>query len=316
MSSTIRVKLGPPHVLLKGLVWFLGITTLLSALTNNQICRHVRLHTPHHPDGHRLTDEKVLSIRRNSLRRVQDSNTELRVRMDDGHGPLIKYVSVDANVLAAFRSTDEILSMLPPGNWNKAYIFEGKDKQPGVTVKVERLLAVEGAWSPLNIDYFDLIPIRSLKTESAVQGTSESDFIQVVSHPLFSVPIVMKIASFPNTHNIVGIEAEIVAYRLLEGAGVAPRYLGQVTENGRVIGFLTEYIANGRTAQYSDRKACLASLSKVHSRGIVHRDPHLGNCIIGKNGEAYIVDYETSRTTNDYVAFQVDYDLMWQSRGG
>lgn len=66
-------------------------------------------------------------------------------------------------------------------------------------------------------------------------------------------------------------EQETRAYQLLEGYGLAPRFIAHVHENGRVAGFLLEKI-EGRSASFQDLSLCETALGKIHKLGLRHGD--------------------------------------------
>ncbi|KAH6982354.1 hypothetical protein BKA56DRAFT_720921 [Ilyonectria sp. MPI-CAGE-AT-0026] len=71
-------------------------------------------------------------------------------------------------------------------------------------------------------------------------------------------------------------EAETTAYEWIDGKGVRPKFLGHLTEAGRVIGLVMEHIDDARSAQTGDQAACQAVQAKLHSRGIKHGDMAAG----------------------------------------
>lgn len=80
------------------------------------------------------------------------------------------------------------------------------------------------------------------------------------------------------------IEQETRLYQLLEGSGLAPRFLGHVHENGRIMGFLLERI-EGRPASLQGLIACEAALEKLHGLGLIHGDVNRYNFLVTDEGE-------------------------------
>lgn len=89
------------------------------------------------------------------------------------------------------------------------------------------------------------------------------------------------------------IEQETRAYQLLEGSGLAPRFLGHVHENGRIMGFLLEKI-EGRPASFQDLGTCETALRKLHELGLIHGDVNRYNFLITKE-EVKLLDFECLR---------------------
>lgn len=73
-------------------------------------------------------------------------------------------------------------------------------------------------------------------------------------HVQFEGPIVMKIARF--AWEIPQLDAETKAYSWLQGQDFCPAFLGHVTEDGRVIGFIMEHISGARHADVEDIAEC------------------------------------------------------------
>ncbi len=117
-----------------------------------------------------------------------------------------------------------------------------------------------------------------------------------------------KIASFP--WDIPSIEREATVYQRLHGAGIAPEFLGHVTENGRITGFITEYIQEVPSTRTRSLRGCLDALRALHRNGIAHGDAHDGNCLVRADGSAVLVDFELSEETWEEDEFERDLDIM------
>ena len=79
-----------------------------------------------------------------------------------------------------------------------------------------------------------------------------------------------KIARFE--HELPDIETEALAYRVIDGQNIGPRFLGHLTENGRVMGILMEYIPDTRHGTGADLGVCAAILRRVHEFKILLGD--------------------------------------------
>lgn len=99
------------------------------------------------------------------------------------------------------------------------------------------------------------------------------------------------------------IEAETVAYQLIQGYGIGPKFLGHISEEGRVIGFLLEKIADARHATPADFEACSQALSKLHNIGYLHGDANKHNFLITSDGVS-MVDFESTTKSKDEAEFQ------------
>ena len=74
--------------------------------------------------------------------------------------------------------------------------------------------------------------------------------------------VVAKFARFD--WEIQYIENETTVYQWIDGHNIGPRFLGHLTEDARVIGFLMERI--------QDLEPCQQTLSRLHCLGIRHGD--------------------------------------------
>ncbi|KAH7483460.1 hypothetical protein FOMA001_g5914 [Fusarium oxysporum f. sp. matthiolae] len=99
-------------------------------------------------------------------------------------------------------------------------------------------------------------------------------------------------ARFP--WEIAYVAAETHIYKTLESSGIAPQFLGHISEGSRTIGFLLEKF-QGRHAGKEDLEACQNVLSQLHDLGILHGDVNRYNFIIGTDGKAVLIDFEKAR---------------------
>lgn len=175
----------------------------------------------------------------------------------------VKYITVQARALDAHSLMDmplnfqDILPMLPYGenHWNAAYVSRnaGTGKLEA-TLEKKDLPGVETVWHQKKINFLDLQRTQQL-TLLAQECTTKSD--NLASHnqseKCGKSTIIAKIARFP--WEIQYIEAETRIYKLLQSSAIAPRFLGHIHEEGRVIGFLLEKV-EGRRAGMADLEIC------------------------------------------------------------
>lgn len=90
------------------------------------------------------------------------------------------------------------------------------------------------------------------------------------------------------------MEAETATYQWIDGSGIGPRCLGHVVKEGRVIGFLTDFIGGEETATPADLAACQCTLAKLHALGVKHGDVNKHN-FPSKDGEAVLIGFEKAR---------------------
>ncbi|KAL8838205.1 MAG: hypothetical protein Q9170_002248 [Blastenia crenularia] len=118
--------------------------------------------------------------------------------------------------------------------------------------------------------------------------------ISEACHPKLG-DVIVKYARFE--WDISYYQAETEAYHWIEGHDIGPHFLGHLTEEGRIIDFLLETI-EGHHAGPEDLSRCEEVVQKLHSLGIVHRDPNRYNFIVNES-RVTLIDFETARKTQD-----------------
>ena len=220
-------------------------------------------------------------------------------------GDRIKYLSIAARTLPTdtLRFLPSLLDALPPlkshKDWTIAYISRNSQSGELTTVFSEQNLAgVLGIWHPRTIDC-----LRLKRVKQITGATFEASLVEPDPSLLLSTFIV-KIARFE--WEITRLERETYAYTLLEGSGLAPKFLGHVAENGRVIGFILEK-AIGCEASIKDLAICEAAVSKLHSLGLMHGDLNRFNFIVGKCG-VKLIDFENAKVSNNMKLMQCEIE--------
>jgi tRNA A-37 threonylcarbamoyl transferase component Bud32 len=92
-------------------------------------------------------------------------------------------------------------------------------------------------------------------------------------------------------------------YSWIDGRNTGPEFLGYLTEEGRVIGFLIENF-EGHHATISDLPACKA-VRRLHGLGILHRDLNKHSLLISER-DAVLVDFETAARSEDSEAMETE----------
>ncbi|KAF2679890.1 hypothetical protein K458DRAFT_393453 [Lentithecium fluviatile CBS 122367] len=195
---------------------------------------------------------------------------EYRFLVDEKH---VKYVTVDPGVLPRDDRTFALIliATLPPfpaGDWNEGHI--SKDPLRGHP-KLDRL----------------------------------HQNMHVVTHPLFHRALVVKFAEFP--WQMPFFEAESTAYEWIDGQGVGPKFLGHLTEAGRAIGFVMEYIDDARSANTGDLAACQGVLAKLHSLCIKYGDINEYNFLV-REGEVVLIDFETAQRRSEKKELEAEFE--------
>ncbi|KAH7375369.1 hypothetical protein B0T11DRAFT_345320 [Plectosphaerella cucumerina] len=211
--------------------------------------------------------------------------SEYRFLVDGKH---VKYVSVDPGLLPKNDRTfaPVLLGLLPPfpsGDWNEAINLPG----------------INNLWHPTRIDFLEFSAAKRIRQN-----------IHIVTHPSFPRPVLIKFAEFP--WQIPFFEAETVAYAWIDKSGIGPGFLGHLTEEGRVIGFILEYVEDARTAETEDLAACQGLLSRLHALGIKHGDINKYNLLL-RHDRVVMVDFETAERCNKSEELGAELQLLEQS---
>lgn len=223
------------------------------------------------------------------------------------NGTHVKYVTVAPGTLPMDNRTfaPYVLAGLPPfppGDWNTGHV--GRDSASGepaflCTEKAD-LPGIKTIWHATCIDH-----LNTRKLERFRQN------IHIVSHPLFDHPVVAKFTEFP--WQTPYLEAETAAYQWIEGSDIGPRFLGHLTEEGRVIGFVLEYIDKTRAAGPADLTVCQSVLGRLHAMGIKHGDINKNNFLVRQDGRCLLIDFETAKKDASKDELEAEYLRLSES---
>lgn len=239
--------------------------------------------------------------------------THFRLAVNEGMPERsIKYASVrlDVKALAVRKSTYSRIGVvqiprLPEGSWNAVELGLSPDgKEVEVVSTTCDVLPGPGMKDTWHQDSFRFVDLEVRPMPSSTER------LKLVYHPSLNTRnnlAVMKYAPFPE--HVAGIERENKIYHHLRGTSVAPKFLGHVTDPGdRVIGFLIEYIWDGRPADknaadddgFSDLALakCKGTLGKLHSLRVAHNASRTGDCLIRRDGSAVLVNFEHATMGN------------------
>jgi serine/threonine protein kinase len=230
--------------------------------------------------------KKVHAIKLLQASADPDDISEFRLLVDHQH---IKYVTIDPYIFddmdVIFEPTlIEILRpLLPAGDWNHARIFQAtsseKPSSGKAEVQVETSTQVQpgilNTWHSLAIDYLELEAGSHLRS-----NVCEATCSKVPGH------FVVKFARFH--YEIAQLERDTTAYKWIEGHNIGPKFLGHLTEHGRVIGFAMSKIKEARHATLDDLDICQQALRRLHALGIKHGDTNKHNFLIHSHGVTMI----------------------------
>ena len=93
------------------------------------------------------------------------------------------------------------------------------------------------------------------------------------------------------------MEAETTAYGSIRGSGIEPKFLGHVTEgkDGRVVGFVAEWVQDARAAGPEDLEGCRKALGRLHELGIKLGDINKHNFLVREGHDVVLIDFEFAR---------------------
>lgn len=156
----------------------------------------------------------------------------------------------------------------------------------------------ENGWHPRRIDISEFLEVKPIQPGR----------LELVKHPEFgNTPVLVKIA---DAH-------EAMIYRLLYDLTITPLFLGHVTQDDKIVGFVTEFLERQETiplpGSSSRKEACLAALRRMHARGVSHQDAHGENCLLRNDGSATLIDFELSTETSSRADFDRDLWIMYHT---
>lgn len=190
---------------------------------------------------------------------------------------------------------DAIRRLLPPRpadcNW--------ADISDHVVWSHKLLKEARFVWHPDRIDIRELDPIKHLNHK-------------VVLCRYRSQLVCSKIARFE--HELHEVERETQAYRIIEGHNLGPQFHGHLTENGRVMGILMEFVPDTRRGTLDDFQVCLAVLRKLHELKILLGDTNRNNFLVSSDGgSAKICDFASSQLDADDAGLKEEEEGLLQS---
>ena len=241
-----------------------------------------------------VNDFKLLQA---SLDHLDEVEHEFRILVD---GKFVKYLTIDPKLYSTEDMCFEpilksILPPLPPGDWNTGRISRNcADGRPHFSeIKKIELPGVTHLWHPVQIDHLDLHLGQRLKA-NVFEATS----------PQFDLPVIVKFATFP--YEIQYLDSETSAYQWLQNHQIGPRFLGHVTEEGRVIGFAIERVTNFRHGMPDDLALCQQALSKLHRLNIKHGDINKHNFLI-HDDRVTLIDFDCASQCTDAEVLEKEF---------
>jgi predicted Ser/Thr protein kinase len=207
----------------------------------------------------------------------------------------VRYITIKKS---AYKSHSHAIPLppVPAGDWNCGTVDKDPDTgQPHFSnTEVRRLPGVESTWHGVSSDLLEL-ELYGEQSDSKIYMPSKRD----------SSGRLMVVKMAQDEDDIPRIQKECDIYEQIQGRGIAPDFLGYVTEEGRIIGFAIEKIEGAQGATGHDIDACEAVLERLHDLNIAHGDTHGLNFLI-KDDRAWLIDFERSEIVSDPGAFESD----------
>ncbi|KAG6176676.1 hypothetical protein E4U10_000475, partial [Claviceps purpurea] len=203
---------------------------------------------------------------------------------DDSHyrflvdGRYVKYVTTAPGTFGGVKIAERVLGppvlgkLLPPfpvGDWNDGHVAKDPVTGKATFIRTEKVqfTEVKSVWHNVKLNELDFSPHPEGRLRQGVH---------VVTHPTINggEPVLMKRAVWPRENCMYYMEIETAAYQWICDKGIGPKFLGHLTEgpNGRIIGFVTEWLDGTRSAEPRDLDGCKKALARLHQLGIKHGD--------------------------------------------
>ena len=172
------------------------------------------------------------------------------------------------------------------------HISRGVDGALELKTFFDPLPTISGAWHPQNVDILSLKKTKWYR--SGVHEVLYQGRLAIMKHACFD-------------WDLPRLENETWAYSIItrhhdqnpEAPPIAPKVLGHLTENGRIIGLLLEKV-EGRHASIGDLPKCKKVLHKLHSMGLVHGDINRYNFIVDQTSDRVVmVDFEHAEESEE-----------------
>ncbi|PSS10957.1 hypothetical protein M430DRAFT_37085 [Amorphotheca resinae ATCC 22711] len=177
------------------------------------------------------------------------------------------------------------LPAFPDADWTTMCISRGADGLIESTLSYEPLPAIPKPWHHRRIDVLSLKHIKRHRSN--------------VHEVLYGGrPAISKIALFEWDFHRIGNETRVYSTLMKHQdqhpaePPCAPKFLGHLTENDRVIGFLLEKV-EGEFASIDDMPNCKKVLHRLHGMGLIHGDVNRYNFIVDRsNNNVRMIDFE------------------------
>ena len=237
--------------------------------------------------------------------------SDLRLLVD---GKSFKYVTIgpgvyDPGVMVWDRALIPLLPPLPEGDWNQGHIACHPDQGTPYFAQYAKVVlpAIRDLWHTTHIDWLDLQLGQKIMS-NVYTATFVKNTLGATSA---AADLIVKFARFP--WELHYYDDETSFYESIEGQGIGPKFLGHLTEEQRVIGFVLERIKDARHADPGDLEACQNALTKLHQQGILHGDVNKHNFLVREadgRKTVTIVDFECASDCTEEVTLKEELESL------
>ena len=237
--------------------------------------------------------------------------SDFRILVD---GKSFKYVTIDPGVydpgvMVWSHALIPLLPPLPEGDWNEGHIGCHPDQGTPYLARYAKVMlpTIRNIWHTTHIDWLDLQLGQKIMS-NVYTATFVKNTIGAMSG---ADDLVIKFARFP--WELHYYDAETSFYKRIEALGIGPKFLGHLTEEQRVIGFVLERIKDARHADPGDLEACQDTLRKLHRQGILHGDVNKHNFLVREadgRKTVTIIDFENASDCTEQVALKEEIERL------
>ncbi|KAF4952548.1 hypothetical protein FGADI_6619 [Fusarium gaditjirri] len=105
------------------------------------------------------------------------------------------------------------------------------------------------------------------------------------------------VARDPESGKATFVRTETVQFAGISDSRASPNFLGHFTEgkDGRVVGFIAEWVEGTRAAGPADINDCKKALGRLHELGIKLGDINKHNFLMQDRHDVVLVDFETAK---------------------
>ncbi|KAG5768256.1 hypothetical protein H9Q72_004160 [Fusarium xylarioides] len=178
----------------------------------------------------------------------------------------------------------ELLPSFPTGDWNQGFVARNPEAGKATFVRTEtvQLAGIKNCWHPVKLNELEFTRQERVRRR-----------VHVSIHPEVEggKPVLIKLAAWP--WEIPSIEVETAAYQWISGSEIGPKFLGYLTEgkDGRVVGFVAEWVEGARAAGPADIDDCKKALGRLHELGIKLGDINKNNFLVRDGYDVVLVDF-------------------------